>query len=84
VNAEQFSRVQQRRLELASKYRTLPVFGGHRELLRHEAFDPSRNVKLQPGVPHVLDKFKGVPFVVDWPRELMITSTLVVEDPLRT
>jgi hypothetical protein len=84
LNAEQYSRVQQRRIELAARYRTLPVFGGHRELLRHDAFEPSRNSKLVPGIPNALDKFKGVPFVVDPARELMITSTLVVEDSQRT
>ena len=84
LNAEQYSREQQRRLELAAKHRTLPVFGGHRELLRYEPFEPSRVVKLTPGVPNVIDKFKGVPFGVDPARELLITSTRVVEDPLRT
>jgi hypothetical protein len=83
LNAEQFSRMQQRRIELASKYRTLPVFGA-RELLRHEPFEPSRSVTLSPGIPSILDKFKGVPFVVDPARELLITSTLVVEDQQRT
>ena len=83
VNSEQFSRMQQRRLELASKYRTLPMFNA-RELRRYEAPAPLRMTTLAAGTASVIDKMAGVPFVVDPARELMITSTLVVEDQLRT
>ncbi len=83
LNVEQYRRAKQRRIELASKYPTLPVFEA-RELLRHEPFRPSPIIELTPVIPSVLDKFKGVPYPVDAARELLINSLLVVEDSGRT
>ncbi|WP_140631695.1 choice-of-anchor X domain-containing protein [Methylibium rhizosphaerae] len=84
VDAAQVNRIQQQRIERLSKYRALPVFGPQRELLRHEPPAPSRFTALEAGRASPLDKISGIPFVVDPARELLITSTLVVEDPLRT
>jgi hypothetical protein len=83
LNVEEYRRALQRRIDLASQYRTLPVFE-HRQLLGHEPFRPSRDIDMQPGFPSLIDKFTGVPYPVDAARELLVTSLLVVEDPGRT
>jgi hypothetical protein len=83
LNVEQHRLALQRRIALAARYPTLPVFE-RRELLRHEPFRPSPDIDMKPGIPSPVDRFTGVPYPVDAARELLITSLLVVEDPGRT
>jgi hypothetical protein len=83
VNSERYSTEQRRRIELAKRYPQLPEFR-NRQLVGAVAFRPSQATTLRTDVATVIDKFKGVPFVVDPWRELMITNVGVVEDPERT
>jgi hypothetical protein len=83
VNTKQYSVEQRRRLQLAQNVKELPEFD-NRELIRWTPFRPSDDLTLRTDRPSVLDRFKGVPFVVDPWRELLITDVDVVEDPGRT
>jgi hypothetical protein len=83
VNTKQYTVEQRRRLQLAQNVRELPEFG-NRELIRWTPFRPSDDVLLHVDRPSPLDRFKGVPFVVDPWRELFITDVDVVENPDRT
>jgi hypothetical protein len=83
VNAAQFGVEQRRRLELAKSYREVPVFE-QRQLKRWIPFSPSPDTQLNTDSPTTLDRFTGVPFLVDPWRELLIRNLGVVEDPART
>jgi hypothetical protein len=83
VNAEAVTRERQRRLSLAPKVRETPVFR-MRELLGWEPFRPTDNVRLVPGVPSLIDRFRGIALTVDASRELLVRDTSVVNEPGRT
>lgn len=83
INTQAYLNEQRRRIELAKRFETLPVFR-MRELLRYEPFRPSALPQLTPGRRNPLDRFRGIPFnVYPW-KALMITELPVVEDPART
>lgn len=83
VNAQQYSIEQRRRLQLAERFKNVPVFE-QRELKRWIPFRPSPRIELRTDVPTVVDNFTGVPFDVDPASTLLITDLGVVEDPART
>jgi len=83
LNTEAYLREQQRRVELAKRYKTLPRFN-MRELIDYEPFRPSPVPQLKSGARFNLDRFRGVPFGINAWKELLITSVSVVEDPGRT
>jgi hypothetical protein len=83
INLGAFTLEQRRRIALARQVKTVPVFD-LRELRGLVPFQPSPVERLKPGIPNLLDDFRGVPLEVDWPRELLIRDPLVVEDPART
>jgi hypothetical protein len=83
VNANQYSIEQRRRLQLAQRFKRVPVFE-QRELKRWIAFRPSPVTALRTDVATVVDNFTGVPFGLDPASTLLITDVDVVEDPART
>lgn len=83
INIEAFTQEQRRRIGLAGKVKTVPMFE-LRELRGFVPFRPSPIDRLQPGIPNLIDDFRGVPVKVDAARELLIRDPLVVEDPART
>jgi hypothetical protein len=83
INPDQLRREQLRRVALAQRVKTVPVFK-LREFRGLADFRPSPATALVPGVAQAIDKFNGVPITVDPARELLVRHTLVVEDPART
>lgn len=83
VNAKQYSIEQRRRLQLAQRFKSVPVFE-QRQLKRWIPFRPSQVTELRTDVPTVVDNFTGLPFGVDPASTLLITDVDVVEDPART
>jgi hypothetical protein len=83
LNTEAYLQEQRRRIELATRYKTLPVFN-MRELIGSEPFRPRPLPQMRPGERNAIDHFKGVPFDHFPHKQLLITETSVVEDPSRT
>ena len=83
VNAKQYSIEQRRRLQLAQRFKYVPVFE-QRQLKRWIPFRPSRVTELRTDVATVVDNFTGIPFDLDPASTLLITDVDVVEDPTRT
>jgi len=83
VNAKQYSIEQRRRLQLAQRFQSVPVFE-QRQLKRWIPFRPSRVTELRTDVATVVDNFTGIPFDLDPASTLLITDVDVVEDPTRT
>lgn len=83
INQAQFVKEQQRRLGLARTIKTVPEFR-LRQRLSDQLFQPSALPRLQPGVRVPIDRFLGLPNLVDPERELLVRQLSVVDDPLRT
>lgn len=83
VNAKQYSIEQRRRLQLAQRFKEVPVFE-QRQLKRWIPFRPSQVTELRTDVATVVDSFTGIPFDLDPASTLLITDLDVVEDPTRT
>ena len=83
VNASQFSREQQRRLDLSLLVQTVPEYQ-QRQLIARRIFKPTAQMTLVEGQPRLLDVFRGVPDTVDPARELIVRDLAVVDDPART
>jgi hypothetical protein len=83
INGAQFVKEQQRRIGLARTIKTVPEFR-LRQRLSDQLFQPSALPRLQPGVRVPIDRFLGLPNLVDPERELLVRQLSVVDDPLRT
>jgi hypothetical protein len=81
---EAFAAEQARRADLAKKGVKVAIFD-KRVLVREEPVQFVSPEEIRRGIFHIPPiVFHGVPGTVDFPRELMITDTSVVNDPGRT
>lgn len=72
-----------RRADLGRKFGEVPVFK-NRTLVGKKRMEPMREMRFKDGERFRIERFDGLPFVVDPNRELMITDVSVVEDLART